>query len=119
MEKKAHLAYAPLLALSGLLAAAAIATLVPNAQASWNNVLGYKSLCTFAPIATAICALLAGATCVMRVRIFGPQAGYRRPWKPPILAAIILLGTIVLSLPPYIQAKSDAVSGATTKGSEE
>lgn len=119
MEKKRHKAYVPLLALSGLFAAAAVATLVPNPKASWDNVLGYRSLCTFAPIATAICAFLAGTTCVIRARIFGPQAGYRKPWRLPLVLGLLILATLVFSVPAYIQVKTDALSGATLERSEK
>ena len=49
-ERKAAKAYGPLLALSGLFALAAVLSLVPWASASWKNILGYKSLCTFSPM---------------------------------------------------------------------
>jgi hypothetical protein len=117
MEAKHKGAYGALLVLSGVFAAAAIATLMPNSGASWNNVLGYKSLCTFTPIATAICALLAGTTCVLRARIFGPQAGYRKPWTVPVIVGVILAVVIAVSVPPYAKAKADALSGATSEGS--
>jgi hypothetical protein len=112
-EKQRKAAYGALLAVSGLFAAGAVATLIPNPAASWPNVLGYKSLCTFAPIATAVCALLAGATCTLRVRLFGPSSGRGRPWFIPIFAAILLLAVIVASLPAYVRAKVDSTTSAT------
>jgi hypothetical protein len=118
MTSKNPGAYRALLGLSGLFAVAAIVTLLPNSRASWDNVLGYKSLCTFAPIATALCALLAGATCVLRARLFGPRAGDRRSWVLPIVAAAALTAVIALSIPPYAQAKADALSGASTQQGE-
>jgi hypothetical protein len=62
MKRNSGAAYIGLLGLSFLFALAALLTLLPRAGASWPNVLGYKSLCTFAPMATAACALLAGIT---------------------------------------------------------
>lgn len=115
MANKNPGAYGALLGMSGLFTAAAIATLVPNPGASWDNVLGYKSLCTFAPIASAICGLLAGATCVLRARLFGPRAGDRRSWALPIVVAAALAAAIALSIPPYAKAKADALSGATAQ----
>ena len=111
-------AYGALLGLSGAFAAAAVATLVPNPAASWENVLGYKSLCTFAPIATAACAFLAGATCVARARLVGPRAGEKRPWTVPIVIGLLLAAVAVSALPAYASAKADAVSGASAAASE-
>ncbi|MBL8965665.1 MAG: hypothetical protein JNG85_01580 [Spirochaetaceae bacterium] len=114
MASKNPGAYRALLGLSGLFAAAAILTLVPHKGASWENVLGYKSLCTFAPVATAICAFLAGITCVVRARLVGPRAGDKRGWAAPVVVGLVLLAVIALSAPAYVKAKAEAVSGATT-----
>ena len=62
-------AYGPLLALSGLFALGAIVTLIPNPGASWPNIMGYLSVCTFAPGASFACALLAAVTCTIRARL--------------------------------------------------
>jgi hypothetical protein len=62
-------AYPALLALSGLFALGAVLTLIPFAGAPWPNILGYKSLCPFAPGATLACAILAALTCMIRARI--------------------------------------------------
>lgn len=111
--------YVTLLILSQVFALAALCTLLPNPRASWPSILGYRSLCSFAPIATAICALLAGATCVVRARLFGPQAGYRKPWTVPVIVGIVLALAIAFSIPPYAKAKADARSGATATRSAE
>lgn len=117
-ENKRKTAYGALLVLSGVFAAGGVATLVPNPAASWPNVLGYKSLCTFTPIATVVCALLAGATCTLRVRLFGPSSGRGRPWFLPIIAGVLLLAVGVASLPAYIRAKVDSTTGATAETQE-
>ncbi len=62
-------AYVPLLFLSGLFALGAIVTLLPNQRASWPNIMGYLSVCTFAPGASFACALLAAVTCTIRARL--------------------------------------------------
>lgn len=115
--------YGPLLILSAVFALGAVLTLIPFKGASWDNVLGYKSLCTFAPIATAVCALLAGTTCVIRARFFGPQAGYRKPWAFPIIVALALASVIAVFLPIYFHVKAkalnDASSGATVMEGEQ
>jgi hypothetical protein len=61
-------AYPALLALSALFALGAISTLVPIPVAAWPNMLGFKSLCSFAPASTLACALLAAGTCMIRAR---------------------------------------------------
>ncbi len=106
-------AYRALLALSGLFTLGAVLTLVPNPGASWENVLGYKSLCTFAPIATAVCAFLAGTTCVVRARRFGPRAGEKRSAAAPLIVAAVLAAVVALALPAYLSAKADVGTGAS------
>jgi hypothetical protein len=110
--------YAPLLGLSVLFAAAAIGTLLPWPGASWENILGYRSLCTFAPIATALCALLAGATCAIRARYFGPRRGEKRSWAFPAALCVALALTIACSAPSCARAKVDARSGASELSSK-
>jgi hypothetical protein len=112
-EKEASKLYWPLLGLSGLFAIAAAVTIIPWPGASWNNILGYKSLCTFAPISTAVCALLAAATCALRARRFGSKRGQKRSWALPIIVALALAAVVGLSVAPYVKAKADATSGAT------
>lgn len=113
MQPKNPALYGALLGLSGLFTLAALLTLVPNPRASWENVLGYKSLCTFAPIATAICAFLAGTTCVIRARIAGPRAGEKRSLVAPLAVAAVLAAVVALAIPPYIAAKADVGTGAS------
>jgi len=88
LNKKAYgPAYPALLALSAFAALGAALTLVPNPGASWPNILGYKSICTFAPGATFGCALIAAIACVFRARLV-------RKWTAPgfiPIAAILLL----------------------------
>lgn len=115
MTRQQNSMYRLLLAASGLFTAAAITTLVPNADASWENVLGYKSLCTFAPIATALCVLLAGTSCTLRRRLFGPRSGQKLSPAAPIIVGLVLAAIIAFSLPAYMKVKADVASGATAK----
>jgi hypothetical protein len=48
----------------------AVSTMIPISFASKECLLGYKAHCTFTPVSTAICLLLAGLACVIRSRLF-------------------------------------------------
>ncbi len=107
-------AYKPLLALSGLFALGAVITLIPYPGASWPNIMGYSSVCTFAPGATFACALLAAITCTVRARLV------RRIPSPVFvpIAAIALLGIgLVVSTVVWAGEKArygyDTTSGAS------
>jgi len=62
--------YAWMLLLSILLTLGGLATLVPCASVSKANLLGYKSLCSIAPVSTLICFLIAGVICFVRKKKF-------------------------------------------------
>ena len=71
----------------------AIVTMLPNPAASKPNVLGYRSVCSFAPAASALCGLLAGVTCTFRSRRLSKNASRAR-YKPlvvPVGVAVILI----------------------------
>lgn len=105
--------YGALLALSGLCALGAVLTLIPWPWASWPNILGYKSLCTFAPAATFGCSLAAALVCTLRARLVRKTAA---PLFAPILAILILLGGFIWSTAAWSQAKAhyaDASSSAS------
>lgn len=110
-------AYAPLLALSGLFLACAIVTLIPNPGASWPNILGYRSVCTFAPGATLGCALLAAATCVIRARLVRKARG---PIFVPVLVIGVLAAGVAASTMAWAGVKAeygqDSLSGASAGG---
>jgi len=108
-------AYLGLLALSGLFAVAAILTLIPKAGASWPNIMGYKSLCTFSPGATLACSLLAGITCFIRARFV---KRVRTPLIAPILVLALLTAGLAISTFLWAGEKArytDAASGATAR----
>lgn len=90
-------AYAALLGVSLLCSIAAVLTLIPSAGASKPNVLGYRSLCTFAPAATALCGLAAGITCVLRNRLVSARRASTR-FQPPFVAIVVLGGLITLAV---------------------
>jgi hypothetical protein len=106
-------AYGALLALSAIFALGAILTLIPSEGASWPNMLGYKSICPFAPAATLACALLAAITCAVRAR-FVKRAPM--PAAATIAIIVILAGAFSWSFAAWSAEKAnyaDATSGAT------
>jgi len=70
-----RLSYKLLLALTIISTLAGVATLFPHTGASYPSVLGYKSLCTFAPAATFYCFLIAGISCFIRSTFIKDQSG--------------------------------------------
>lgn len=98
MEQRQPAAYHALLALSIALSLLAVVTLLPNPGAAKPNVLGYRSVCSFAPAASALCALLAGATCTLRNRLVSRKAASARYSPPfaPIGAAVALAAIAVV-----------------------
>jgi uncharacterized protein with FMN-binding domain len=75
----------------------AVVTLLPNPAASKPNVLGYSSVCSFAPAATALCGLLAGLTCTLRNRVVSRGASSAR-YRPLILPVGIGLALLTAAL---------------------
>ncbi len=73
-------------------------TLLPNPAASKPNVLGYRSVCSFAPAASALCALLAAVTCTVRNRRVSVNAASARyqPLIAPVAASIALIAVAVV-----------------------
>jgi hypothetical protein len=43
-----------------------ILTLLPVGNISENNILGYMSHCSFSPVSSLICFILAGVSCIIR-----------------------------------------------------
>jgi len=88
--------YAILLLVSILCAVGGILTLIPRAGATYENVMGYRSLCTFAPAATLYCFAAAGITCVLRASLV-KRAAYSGG-KPSFKVVPIVVVLIVLCL---------------------
>lgn len=93
MEKNESAAYWTLLGVSLAFSILAVVTLLPNPGASKPNVLGYRSVCSFAPAAAALCGVLAGITCTIRNRRFSRRAASMRyrPLIVPIAIGILLV----------------------------
>jgi hypothetical protein len=108
-------AYAVLLGLSALFALGAILTLVPDRFAPWPNILGYKSICPFAPGATFGCALLAAITCTIRARLVKRVPS---PAFVPAAAMVLLVAALAWSTVAWAGEKAkyiDSTSSASSK----
>jgi hypothetical protein len=103
-------AYGALLGLSALFAAAAVLTLAPNPGASWPNVLGYKSLCAFAPASTFACALIAAVACTLRARLVRRRPG---PTFVPAAAIVLLAAAFAWSTVAWAREDAKYVDGAS------
>jgi uncharacterized protein with FMN-binding domain len=95
MDRNESGAYWALLALTIAFSLLAIVTMIPNPAASKPNVLGYRSVCSFAPAASALCGVLAGITCTIRNRKVSRRASATR-YQPPFLP--IAVGILLLTL---------------------
>ena len=97
MEKNESPAYWAMLALTLVFSVLAVVTLIPNPAAAKPNVLGYRSVCSFAPAATALCGFLAGIACTLRNRLVSRRASSMR-YRPLIIPAGVGLILLVVAL---------------------
>jgi uncharacterized protein with FMN-binding domain len=127
MEQKESVLYYALLGLTLAFSALLVITLLPNAAAAKPNVLGYRSVCSFAPAASALCGLLAGITCTIRNRRFSRNASSARysPLILPIFVAVVLLAVaavfgirfgVAQSRFGAVIARTNAAAGAAAAG---
>ena len=65
--------YGILLIVTITVTASGLLTIIPYANASKQCLLSYKALCSFTPISTVICFVVAGALCKIRKNIFTVQ----------------------------------------------
>jgi uncharacterized protein with FMN-binding domain len=108
MQARESKAYYGLLGLTIAFSVLAIVTMLPNPGASKPNVFGYRSVCSFAPAASALCGLLAGVTCTFRNRRFSANAASMkyRPLILPIAVGVLLLVIAVVFGTRFISAES-------------
>ncbi len=94
-----RLSYKILLFVTILATLGGLLTLLPVATASYMNVMGYRSLCTFAPAATLFCFLIAGITCFIRSTFIKDQSGsIKQKVKKHILSFIPLALILIFAL---------------------
>ena len=108
MQAHESKAYWGLLGLTTAFAVLAVATMLPNPAAAKPNVFGYRSVCSFAPAASALCGLLAGLTCTIRNRRFSASAASMRyrPLILPIAVGVALVAIAVVFGARFISAES-------------
>ena len=110
--------YRILLLCSFIAALGGILTLLPWSGASYPNLLGYRSLCTFAPAGSLYCFFIAGLICTIRASFIkrkGRENGKRlRPL--PVIILVLVLGLAAASTFWFVSVKSryaDSKTGAT------
>ncbi len=108
--------YFVLMLVTIICAVGGVLTLIPAPGASYANLLGYRSLCTFAPAATLYCFLAAGITCVLRASLV-KRAGYsggKPVFKPaPIVVLVVVLGLAIASTIWFVNVKSQYTDATT------
>ena len=99
-----------------------VLTLVPAASATYPNMIGYRSLCTFTPAATFACLLIAGLSCFIRAAFIKDRSGtagerFRKHAKSfiplTLLAVTVILLTIVFADIKSGYNKTDDTSAPT------
>ena len=89
--------YFGLFGLTIVLFVLAMITVTPNGGASIENLLGYKSVCSFTPIGTLILLWFAGVFCTIRARVKNPSKIKTIP-IPIIIVSVIFAGLIIYYL---------------------
>lgn len=117
-QKLNAMAYFALLLLSILAGVGGILTLMPAAGATYENLFGYRSLCTFAPAASLFCFFVAGSSCVIRASFVKRKAMLGKPVvrKAPGIVVIFVLVLALASSGWFIAVDSqyqDGTTGAT------
>lgn len=111
-------AYQALILISLVATIGGILTLIPVAGATYENVLGYRSLCTFAPAATVFCFAIAGTSCILRASMVKRKATAGRVVvkAAPVVVVALLFAVAVGLTGWFLSVKAqytDGTSGAT------
>jgi len=118
-----RLSYKLLLLLTILATIAGLVSMIPAQGASYDSVMGYKALCTFAPASVFFCFLVAGLSCFIRSTFIKDQSGspqerFKRHGKsliPLTLILILALGSTVW----FNQVKKQYTDGVSSATMEE
>ncbi|MBN2659576.1 MAG: hypothetical protein JXR86_21135 [Spirochaetales bacterium] len=118
-----RLSYKLMLLFTILATLGGIITLIPGAGASYPNLIGYNSVCTFAPAATFFCFFLAGASCFIRSTFIKDQSGspgerFRRH-SPRLIALALVLAAGFFYTYRYVEIKAYYTDSTTTATLEE
>ncbi len=113
-----RLSYKLMLLASLLITAGGIFTLIPRAAAGYPNILGYRSVCTFAPSATLFCFFTAGTICFFRAAFIKDQSGtaaerFKKHRKFLFLPGIVL-GAAIITAIYFADIKSEYTDGTTS-----
>jgi uncharacterized membrane protein len=115
-----RLSYKILLSVTILATLGGLFTLIPVTTASYPNILGYSSLCTYTPAATLFCFLIAGTTCFIRSTFIKDQSGsikerikkHRHSFISLLLILILAL-TAAFRISAVKQKYTDSASAVT------
>ena len=88
--------YAALLILTVLAAAGGVVTLLPREAASYPNLLGYRSVCTFAPAASLFCFAAAGVSCFLRASLAKESSGTPRQRMARHFGSVVPIALVLL-----------------------
>ena len=117
--------YALLLLLTVVIVIGGFVTLIPASGASYENVLGYRSVCTFAPAAAFYCFFFAGLTCFFRSsfvkdRHGSPRERFKRHARAlvPLIAVLLLAAGSTVWFSIEKARYVDSATGATLTGQE-
>lgn len=118
-----RLSYKLLLLLTIVATAGGILTLMPRSAASYPNLIGYSSLCTYAPAATFFCFFIAGFTCFIRSTFIKDQSGsnrdrFKRHAKRLIPLGIVLVAALMFHF-RYSNIKARYTDGGTSASVSE
>lgn len=112
-----RLLYKTLLLFTSLATLGGILTLVPWKNASYPNILGYSSLCTFAPAATLYCFFIAGFSCFIRSTFVKEERGtaaqkFKKHRQSLIPLGLVFVSALVVTF-SFIQIKQTYQDGTS------
>lgn len=111
--------YKIMLLFSALATLGGILTMIPWPWASYPNVMGYSSLCTFAPAATLFCFAIAGICCYLRASLVKDDEGsaaerlLRHAHSLVPIGILLIAAVIVTFVFLDVKVQFEAVSGAS------